>query len=109
MESHSNNINDSTEIERQIAELQARLAEAKEAELTGSGAVAQAGGEALGERAVKVGQQKDVARSTILQQDGLQNNLHTPLPPLTLPVLGCRKPLLKLKYCLTWLGYYCYK
>ena len=73
MESHPININDSAEIERQIAELQARLAEVKQAELTGSGAIAQAGGEALGERAVKVG--RDMA-GTIISGTQIINYYH---------------------------------
>ncbi len=41
-------------LQRQIAQLQAKLAAAQQANLTGSGAVAQDGGVAVGERAVKV-------------------------------------------------------
>ncbi|WP_295432349.1 SUMF1/EgtB/PvdO family nonheme iron enzyme [uncultured Thiodictyon sp.] len=41
-------------LQRQIEQLQAKLAAAQQANLTGSGAVAQVGGVALGERAVKV-------------------------------------------------------
>jgi formylglycine-generating enzyme required for sulfatase activity len=41
-------------LQRQIAELQARLSAAQEARVSGSGAAAQGGGDALGERGVKV-------------------------------------------------------
>jgi len=47
--------NDIEALQRQIEELQAKLASAQQAEVSGSGAVAQAGGVALGERSIKVG------------------------------------------------------
>ncbi|MFZ0255514.1 MAG: NACHT domain-containing protein, partial [Gammaproteobacteria bacterium] len=46
-------------LQRQIAELQAKLSTAQQANLSGSGALAQGGGEALGERSVKVGDNAD--------------------------------------------------
>ena len=52
MESHPFNINDIETLKWQIAELQTQLAAVQQAELTGSGAVAQSGGTALGERSV---------------------------------------------------------
>jgi hypothetical protein len=47
--------NDAEALQRQIAELQARLAAAQQADVTGSGAAAQGGGDALGERSAKTG------------------------------------------------------
>ncbi|MCX7111480.1 MAG: SUMF1/EgtB/PvdO family nonheme iron enzyme [Proteobacteria bacterium] len=47
--------NDIEALRRENAELRAKLASAQQAEVSGSGAVAQAGGVALGERSIKVG------------------------------------------------------
>jgi len=46
--------NDIEALRRENAELRAKLASAQQAEVSGSGAVAQAGGVALGERSIKV-------------------------------------------------------
>jgi hypothetical protein len=54
MGSDSSNPVDIEALQRQIAELQAKLEAAQQASVSGSGAIAQGGGDALGERAVKV-------------------------------------------------------
>jgi NACHT domain len=54
MGSESTDPNDIETLQRQIAELQAKLSAAQQANVSGSGAIAHGGGDALGERSIKV-------------------------------------------------------